>query len=83
MKKILLLLVLQAILFTNTYAELIIKIDKAEIGALPMMIHVEGSSEKYLPARFFQFVFSSIDNNGGNLLIHKYQNCCQKCKWNG
>ena len=64
MKKILLLLVLQAILFTNTYAELIIKIDKAEIGALPMMIHVEGSSEKYSPDIFESIIENDLFSSG-------------------
>ena len=64
MKKILLLLVLQAILFSNTYAELIIKIDKAEIGALPMMVHVEGSSERYSPDIFESIIENDLFSSG-------------------
>jgi TolB protein len=64
MKKILLLLVLQAILFSNAYAELIIKIDKAEIGALPMMVHVEGSSERYTPDIFERIIENDLFSSG-------------------
>ena len=64
MNKILLLIVLQAILFTNTYAELIIKIDKAEIGALPMMVHVDGSSKKYPPDIFESIIENDLLNSG-------------------
>jgi len=64
MNKILLLIALQAILFTNTYAELIIKIDKAEIGALPMMVHVDGSSERYPSGIFESIVENDLIGSG-------------------
>ena len=64
MNKIFLLIALQAILFTNTYAELIIKIDKAEIGALPMMVHVDGSSERYPSDMFESIVENDLISSG-------------------
>jgi len=64
MNKIFLLIALQAILFTNTYAELIIKIDKAEIGALPMMVHVDGSSERYPSDIFESIVENDLISSG-------------------
>ena len=64
MNKILLLIVLQAILFTNTYAELIIKIDKAEIGALPMMVHVDGLSKRYSPDIFESIIENDLISSG-------------------
>jgi len=64
MNKILLLIALQAILLTNTYAELIIKIDKAEIGALPMMVHVDGSSKRYSPDVFERIIENDLLSSG-------------------
>ena len=64
MNKILLLIVLQVILLTNTYADLVIKIDKAEIGALPMMVHVDGLSKKYSPDIFENIIESDLLSSG-------------------
>jgi len=64
MNKILLLIALQVILLTNTYADLVIKIDKAEIGALPMMVHVDGLSKKYSPDIFENIIESDLLSSG-------------------
>jgi TolB protein len=64
MNKIILLIALQFILFTSTYAELIIKIDNAEIGALPMMVHVEGTSKKYSSVMFEDIVENDLLGSG-------------------
>ena len=64
MNKILLLIALQVLLLTNTYAELVIKIDKAEIGALPMMVHVDGLSKKYSPDTFENIIESDLLSSG-------------------
>ena len=64
MNKILLLIALQVLLLTNTYAELVIKIDKAEIGALPMMVHVDGSSKRYSPDVFERIIENDLLSSG-------------------
>ena len=64
MNKILLLIALQVLLLTNTYAELVIKIDKAEIGALPMMVHVDGLSKKYSPDIFENIIENDLLSSG-------------------
>ena len=64
MNKILLLIALQVLLLTNTYAELVIKIDKAEIGALPIMVHVDGLSKKYSPDIFENIIENDLLSSG-------------------
>jgi TolB protein len=64
MNKILLLIALQVLLLTNTYAGLVIKIDKAEIGALPIMVHVDGLSKKYSPDIFENIIENDLLSSG-------------------
>ena len=43
---------------SNSYSELTIKIDRAEIGALPIMIFVDNTSKNY-PAKKFQSIITN------------------------
>ena len=58
MKKIILLLIVQFFIHSNSYSELTIKIDRAEIGALPIMIFVDNTSKNY-PAKKFQSIITN------------------------
>ena len=64
MKRIVLLLIIQLLLYSNAQSELIIKIDRAEIGALPIMINVSGDSEDYSPSEFKNIIENDLYSSG-------------------
>ena len=64
MKKIILLLVLQLFAFSNSYSELTIKIDRAEIGALPIMIHIDQDSKNYPAKEFKDIIENDLYSSG-------------------
>ena len=64
MKKIILLLIVQLFTISSSYSELTIKIDRAEIGALPIMIHVDESSKNYSAKNFKDIIESDLFNSG-------------------
>ena len=58
MKKIILLLIVQLFITSKSYSELTIKIDRAEIGALPIMVHINQDSKNY-PAKEFKDIIEN------------------------
>ena len=64
MKKIIFIIVINLILYSNAQSELTIKIDRAKIGALPIMISVNGSSKNYLPNKFRAIIENDLYGSG-------------------
>ena len=64
MKKIILLLIVQLFVFSNSYSELTIKIDRAEIGALPIMIHIDQDSKNYPAKEFKDIIENDLYSSG-------------------
>ena len=64
MKKIILLLIVQLFVFSNSYSELTIKIDRAEIGALPIMIHINQDSKNYPAKEFKDIIENDLYSSG-------------------
>ena len=64
MKKIFTTFILYFLISANVHSELTIKIDRAEIGALPIMIHVDESSKNYSAKNFKDIIESDLFNSG-------------------
>ena len=64
MKKIILLLLAQFFILSNSYSELTIKIDRAEIGALPIMIHINNNSNGYSSKEFQGIIENDLYSSG-------------------
>ena len=64
MKKITILLIVQLFLYSSVQSELIIKIDRAEIGALPIMINISGNSKDYPSNKFKNIVENDLYSSG-------------------
>ena len=63
MKKIFLIFTVSIFYFSNVYGELTVKIDRAEIGALPIMIHIAGEEEK-LGVKIKNIIETDLYNSG-------------------
>ena len=48
MKKALFFIIIQLLFYQNVFAELTIRINRAEIGTLPIMISIENDSKRFL-----------------------------------
>ena len=64
MKRIIQIVIIQFFCYSNAYSELTIKIDRAKIGALPIMISVSGQSENFPPNQFRDIIENDLYNSG-------------------
>ena len=64
MKKILFFITIQLLFYLNAYAELTIKIDRAEVGALPIMISIQGKSKIFSPNKFRGIIENDLYGSG-------------------
>ncbi len=64
MKKLLILLLLNFLLFSNVNSELTIKINRAEIGALPIMIKFFGKTNNFQSISFQKIIQNDLYGSG-------------------
>jgi len=64
MRNLIFIIVVQFLLNSNLHAELKIKIDRAKIGTLPIMINIEGSSEKFSSNNFNEIIENDLYSSG-------------------
>ena len=64
MKRIIQIVIIQFFCYSNAYSELTIKIDRAKIGALPIMISVSGQSENFPPNKFRDIIENDLYSSG-------------------
>ena len=64
MKRIIQIVILQFFCYSYAYSELTIKIDRAKIGALPIMISVSGQSENFPPNQFRDIIENDLYSSG-------------------
>ena len=64
MKRIIQIVIIQFFCYSNVYSELTIKIDRAKIGALPIMISVSGQSENFPPNQFRDIIENDLYSSG-------------------
>ena len=64
MKKLLILILLNFLLFSNAYSELTIKINRAEIGALPIMIKFFGKTNNFESINFQKIIQNDLYGSG-------------------
>ena len=64
MKKILFFITIQLLFYLNAYAELTIKIDRAEVGALPIMISIQGESKIFSANKFRGIIENDLYGSG-------------------
>ena len=64
MKRIIQIVIIQFFCYSNAYSELNIKIDRAKIGALPIMISVSGQSENFPPNQFRDIIENDLYSSG-------------------
>jgi len=64
MKRIIQIVIIQFFCYSNAYSELTIKIDRAKIGALPIMISVSGQSENFPPNQFRDIIENDLYSSG-------------------
>ena len=64
MRNLIFIIVVQFLFYSNLHAELKIKIDRAKIGTLPIMINIEGSSEKFSSNNFNEIIENDLYSSG-------------------
>lgn len=64
MKKILFFITIQLLFYFNAHAELTIKIDRAEVGTLPIMISVTGKSKIFSANKFRSIIENDLYGSG-------------------
>ena len=73
MRNLIFIIFVQFLLYSNLHAELKIKIDRAKIGTLPIMINIEGSSEKFSSNNFNEIIENDLYSSG-------FFNILENCK---
>ena len=64
MKKALFFIIIQLLFYQNVYAELTIKINRAEIGTLPIMISIENDSKRFLSKEIKNIIENDLYSSG-------------------